>query len=512
MKSEGPIRDVLVVGGGTAGWMSAIYLNRMLRGSGVTVRLVESPAVGLVGVGESTVPTLIRFLRQLDISEDAFMRGVQGTYKLGIRFESWVRPGHVYWHPFGMCGGFLNGLDLFHYWLARRLKDRSERPYHSYSLQAQLGDVNKAARPFSGTSPVVDRGAYAYQLDATVMGAWLKTLAVPQGVSALTAHVTKVMRDPTGAVDHLVTSEGIRLKADLYVDCTGFQGLLIEKELEDPWISWSNMLLCDRAVAAPIPSEKEIRSYTRSTALDAGWLWEIPLAHRIGAGYVFSSAHLDETAAFDEFERRRPATGTPVKEPWLIKMRTGRRTHCWVKNVVAVGLASGFIEPLESTSIFLIQHSLEQLVQLFPDRTFAEPLRRAYNEEMRTVFEGARDFIILHYLVNKRHGEKFWDDARNVPLPDSLAQAIELYRENGTVSGLMNTIVPETSLHQIFAGGEMYPRRPHVQAQATDPTWVQEVFDDIDRQNREWVAKLPGHRELIESMRIRAGEAAADRV
>ena len=340
------VRRVLIVGGGTAGWMAAAILRRATKHIGVQVTLVESPDIGTIGVGEATIPSLVQFVRAMGFDEKVFMRACSASYKLGIRFTDWVRPRHEYWHPFGPCGGSINGIDLFHFWARRRRNDPALH-YYDYSLQAELCHAERAPRPFSGASPVIETGAYAYHLDAAELAQFLRSVATADGVEHVFGKVEQVFRDESGAIARVAIVGGREIAADLYVDCSGFAGLLAEKALGDPWIDWSHLLLCDRAVAMPVPHHGSFPPYTHSTALEAGWMWQIGLSSRTGTGYVYSSAHLGQDAAEARLIERADLRRARAADPRHLKIRVGRRTSFWNRNCIAIGLAAGFVEPLE---------------------------------------------------------------------------------------------------------------------------------------------------------------------
>lgn len=502
MVAGGAVRQILIVGGGTAGWMAAALLKRMLRPAGCRVTLIESAEVGTIGVGEATVPPLVEFVRAMKLDERELMRRCHATYKLGIKFIDWHRPGHVYWHPFGLCGGHIDGMDLFHFWLRRTLAGGDVGPYSGYSVQARLGDAGKAPRPRNGSSPVIDSGAYAYHIDATALADTLRRLATGEGVTHLVDTVRHVAADAGGAITHIDTEAGRRLKADLYVDCSGFAGRLIEQALGDPWIDWSDTLLCDRAVVAPLAADGRFLPYTCSTAMSAGWMWRIPLGHRIGCGYVYSSRHLSDDAAVEEM---RASAGESPVEPRRLAMRVGRRSAFWRGNCVAVGLASGFVEPLESTGIYLIQRSLELLLDYLPDRDFNPVLRRAYNARMAAIYEEVRDFILLHYLLSTRDTDAFWRDSRRVAVPDSLAQTIALHDECGKVEPNRVALFQEPSLHFLFTGNQRLPRRALVAAEIAPIPRIDQVLGEMRAQNRRLIDSLPPHAELMTALHASPG-------
>ena len=486
------IGTVVIVGGGTAGWMAAIYLNRYMRRMHGKVVLVESPTLGTIGVGEATIPSLVNFVRLLQLDEKEFMRRCSATYKLGIRFDGWSPTQTSYWHPFGVNGARVNGLDLFHFWLKRRSETGSELAYPDYSIQAVLGEAEKAPWPYGGSSAISDAGSYAYHLDAAALGDYLREIATGEGVLHLFGTVQEVARDERGHITTLDIGGGREIAGDLFIDATGFRGRLIEEALGDPWIDWSGFMLCDSAAAMPLPRGDRFPPYTISKAMPAGWTWKIPLSSRTGSGYVFSSAHLSPDAAVDALVGQSGLRGTRGADPRLLKFRVGRRTNFWRHNCVSVGLSSGFLEPLESTGIHLIQRAILLLVDYLPDRQFSEALRLAYNRRMAAVYDEARDFIVLHYILAGRD-EAFWREARNVPLPDSLRESLEIYGETGRIDSQRLQLFTETSYFCILSGNGRLPRRPIVEADLAPAAEIWQILDRIRRENREFAARMPGH-------------------
>ncbi len=485
------LNRIVIVGGGTAGWMAALYLNRFMRAMNGKVVVVESPTIGTIGVGEATIPTLPHFIRLLKLDEKELMRRCSATFKLGIKFEDWVKPGITYWHPFGICGR-INGLDLFHFWLKRRIETGSKLAYADYSAQVLLAEASKSPWPYGGTSPVYDALGYAYHLDAAALGDYLRELSTGEGVEHLFGTVQDVALDERGNIASLDIGGGRTLVADLYVDATGFHGRLIEQELGDPWIDWSKYMLCDRAVAMPLPRDEQFPPYTQSKAMPAGWIWRIALSSRTGNGYVYSSAHLSEDAAADALVAQSGLRKARTADPRLINIRVGRRANFWVRNCVSIGLSSGFIEPLELTGIYLIQKAVRLLVDYLPDRTFNDALRRAYNAAMAAVYDEVRDFIILHYVLSQRD-ERFWRDARDVPLPDTLHESLALYDETGRINNPRLQLFLEPSYFFILAGNGRLPRRLVVEADIAPPGETRHVLDRIREQNRQFAAQMPSH-------------------
>ncbi|MEX0957991.1 MAG: tryptophan halogenase family protein [Burkholderiales bacterium] len=497
--SAPPVNNVLIVGGGTAGWMAATFLATHFRNTGRTVSLVESSNVPTIGVGEATVPTLVAYLRQLGIDETEFMRRSHATYKLGIRFTNWRAGNDTYWHPFGVTGGRIDELELFHFWLKSIRNGYPEGPFSSYSLQVLLAEQERSPRPLSGTSVVIDRGQYAYHLDAGAFAEFLKGIAIERGTRHLVDDVTRVVVGENGLIAGIHTREHGLLEADLYIDCSGFKAMLAEEALGDGYVDWSNTLLCDYALAAPQPSSASMPPYTRSTALSAGWAWQIPLTHRVGNGYVFCSRFIEKDAAVREFATLLGVEADSL-EPRVLKMRVGHRRNFWRGNCVAIGLASGFVEPLESTGLLLIQRGMEVLLEYFPDKSFDPGFIKRYNERMQANYEEIRDFILLHYVLTQRTGDPFWDAYRNVPLPDSLADLLQTYRRTGTVEIPRHSVFRESSWYSILTGMNCLPQTYHPRADLSDFEKIRHILGVIVHGNRETAATLPPHRDYIEAI------------
>jgi tryptophan halogenase len=494
--ADNNIKSILIVGGGTAGWMTAALLNRFVDPARCAITLVESEDIGTIGVGEATVPPLVNYLKAIGADEDDFLRQCHASYKLGIKFIDWYRLGHSLWHPFGVIGGAIDHIPLFHHWLKSKRLGRGDGAYTAYSLQALLGDQNKAPRTVKGQSIVTQAGAYAYHLDAKAFAGYLARLAVGRGVRHVIDNVRSVGLDERGQIGKIETEKSGTLAADLYVDCTGFAGVLIERALRDRYISWSDYLLCDRAVVLPLPYDPEMASYTKATARSGGWIWRIPLSHRVGCGYVYSSKFIsDDAAARELLEYAREAP--PGSEPRVLRMRIGRRENFWVKNCVSVGLASGFLEPLESTGIYLIQKSVEVLLDLFPDKSFNEVLIRQYNERVKKAYEEVRDFIIMHYILTQRDDTEFWRANRRIVPPDSLAATLELYDQTGIVDWGHRPMFGETSFYAIAAGFERLPRTHAPLADFSDNEKSWQILDTIKTRNAELSRTLPAQVDYL---------------
>jgi len=425
-----PIRRIVVVGGGTAGWMAAAALARFVAPGGKRVVVVESEAIGTVGVGEGTIPPILEFNLQLGIDEAEFLRETHASYKLGIDFVGWTREGDRYFHQFGQIGRPLNGVPFYQLWLKNR-GDRSVGPLRNYSMSAVAAAQDRFGHPAPDPADPLSQLAYAFHFDAAAYGRFLRNYAEQRGAERIEGRIVEVEQDgESGFVTALRLDDDRRVRGDLFIDCSGFRSLLLGQALGVPFEDWSRWLPCDRAIAVPSERTDPLLPYTRSTAHPAGWQWRIPLQHRTGNGHVYCSAHMND----DEAERILIETldGKPIAEPNRLRFTAGRRAKSWEANVVAMGLSAGFLEPLESTSIHLIQHGIQKLLSLFPSSGINPVERDEYNRHMVNGYEPVRDFIILHYHATERTGP-FWDHVRNMEVPDTLRHKIELFRQNGRV-------------------------------------------------------------------------------
>ncbi|HEX3913366.1 MAG TPA: tryptophan halogenase family protein [Steroidobacteraceae bacterium] len=453
MADNQQIKRIAIVGGGTAGWMAAGILARALPGTRIEITVIESPDIGTVGVGEATIPPIIDLLRFLSINEADFVKHTQSTYKLGIKFTDWSRKGHSYWHPFGSFGSVINLRPFHHAWARARSEGLAPR-FNDFSLCAALGDAGKFRFPDAAVQGPVAGLRYALHFDAGLVAQYLRSYSERLGVVRIERTVADTTLRENGLLDQLVFSDGSRLQADLYIDCSGFRGVLIEGALKTGYVEWSDVLPCDRAVALPTELARPRPPYTEAICHSAGWRWRIPLQHRTGNGYVYSSAHIGDTQALDEL--LAAVGGRPSADPRFLRFVTGRRKLFWNRNCVALGLASGFLEPLESTSIHLVMSGVYKLLEHFPNASFDQSNIDSYNNELIQELERIRDFIVLHYVTG-RSDTPLWAYCQSMKLPDSLLQRIELYRRTGRIRTRPGELFTDLSWFYILEGIGMAP-------------------------------------------------------
>lgn len=451
----GRIDSIAIVGGGSAGWIAASMLARTLGGSGCAISVIESPDIATVGVGEATIPPIIELLKFLSINEADFIHHTSSTFKLGIKFTDWRDPGHSYWHPFGTFGETIGLRPFYHYWHKAR-SDGVPLKVSDFSLCATLGDQGKFRFPEQKPGGPAAGLRYALHFDAGLVAKYLRAYAERLGVTCVQKAVNTATQRADGFLDELVFADDSRLKADFYIDCSGVNGLLIERTLQSGYVDWREYLPCDRAVAVQTELGSARPPYTESFARAAGWRWRIPLQHRNGNGYVYSSAHLSDTEALDDL--LNSVSEKTLTDPRVIRFVAGRRKQFWNRNCVALGLASGFLEPLESTSIHLVMSGVYKLLDYFPDRSFGQRNIEAYNSELIHEMERIRDFIILHYCLTRRGDTPFWQHCRSMPIPDSLSQRIELYRETGRIRQQAGDLFSDLSWFYILEGMGVEPK------------------------------------------------------
>ena len=498
MDTDNRIKRVVVVGGGSAGWMTAAMLSTYL-GKGASIRLVESEEIGIVGVGEASVPFMKAFnAEMLGIKEADFVSQTQGTFKLGIQFKDWARLGDTYVHGFGTIGQGIGPLPFHQFWLKLFLSGRASG-IGDYSLQTAAAPLDKftVGAPNAPAGSPLSNVAYAYHFDAGLYARFLRNLSERRGVQRTEGKIVEVVQRPyDGFIEAVVMESGERIEGELFIDCSGFRGLLIEQTLKTGYMDWTHWLPCDRAMAVPCESAGALTPYTRSTARAAGWQWRIPLQHRTGNGYVYSSRYLsdDEAAA----TLLANLDGKALADPRPLRFTTGRRKKFWNKNVIALGLASGFMEPLESTSIYLVQSGLQRLLGLFPDRNFDPMLADRFNRESAFEYERTRDFLILHYHATERDDTPFWDYCRTMSIPDPLREAIDMFRTDGRYFRNGEDFFALPSWVQVMLGQRIVPRRYHP---IVDEMPEGELVDYVERVRQvlaNCVDAMPSHQAFID--------------
>ena len=458
------------------------------------IRLIESAEIGTIGVGEATIPPIIEFIRTLGFDEDDVVRKTQATFKLGIGFDDWTRPGHSYIHPFGPIGVPRRGVPFTAYW-RKRLEGGTAAPLEQYSLPAVAARQAKFMRPVRAANSPLETITYALHLDAGLFAAYLRTHAESRGVTRTEGKVRAVtLRPDDGFIDSITLESGERVAADLFIDCTGFRGLLIEGALQTGYEDWTRWLPCDRAVAVGCERSGPLSSYTRVTAREVGWQWRIPLQHRVGNGYVYSSQLMRDEAAQDIL--LSSIEGRPLRDPLRLKFTAGRRRLSWHKNCVAIGLAAGFLEPLESTGIHFIQRGIFLLLTFFPDRNFRQADIDRYNRQCAFDYEGARDFLIAHYSLTERTGE-FWRHCREMELPDSLQERLELFRSHGRILRDDREIFTVQGWQAILAGQDVRCAGYDPIADSLSNEQAQDALDEIRRAVSQCAATMPSHQDFI---------------
>lgn len=455
------IRSLIILGGGTSGWMTAAALAHFFVPQGVQVTLVESEAIGTVGVGEATLPHLRFFNQTLGIDEQEFMRATGASYKLGIEFNNWGKQGDSYIHPFGDYGQDIKGVAFHHYWLKQHLQGKAH-PIDEYSLPIMAAQQNKFLFPSSDERSILSTFSYAYHIDAGLYARYLRSYSEARGVVRQEGKVVAVSQTDSGNIRSITLDNGLELAADMFIDCSGFRGVLIEQTLKTGYEDWSQWLPCNRAVAVPTQRStgtersSSFPPYTKAIARDAGWQWRIPLQHRTGNGLVYCSDFCSDEQALDTLLQNLNAPTTA--EPNFLRFVTGKRKQAWNKNCIAIGLAGGFLEPLESTSIYLIQIAIMKLVEFFPDRDFDAAPRAEFNRQLDLEYDRVRDFLILHYHATQRSDSEFWNHCRAMKIPDELAHKMELFRARGHVVQYKQGLFLEPSWVAVYLGQGIIPQ------------------------------------------------------
>lgn len=456
---DNPVKKIVILGGGTAGWMTAAALARATSKNLFRITLIESDQIGTVGVGEATIPHIREFNYMLGIDEQDFMREVNATYKLGIRFKGWGSPTSDYFHPFGTHGCEINHIAFHHYWLKIRQNDEIA-PFDDFSLAVLAAKKHRFAPPPPHNDETINSFSYAYHIDANAYAAYLRRYAETKGIERKEGKVQVVNQDKhTGNITSLTLDNELTIEGDLFIDCSGFSSILLGRKLNVPYESWNSWLLCDTAFALQSELTEDPVPYTTSTAVEAGWQWRIPLRKRVGNGLVYCSNFLSDLRA--QTILRQHTVGASISEPRKINFTAGMHARSWEKNCVAIGLASGFLEPLESTSIYLIQLGIYKLLELLPVDEICDIERETFNKEMRLEYERVRDFLILHYKLNFRDDNEFWLYCKNMQVPDSLENKISLFVDAGYVVEYKKGLFAQPSWLSVYFGQGLFPNNPH---------------------------------------------------
>ncbi|HEX8062064.1 MAG TPA: tryptophan halogenase family protein [Allosphingosinicella sp.] len=492
------IKSILIVGGGSAGWMTAAALANKLAGLPIAIGLLESAEIGTVGVGEATLPHIRFFNAALGFDEAEFMRRTKATFKLGIEFRNWGRIGDSYIHPFGAFGTELGGVPFHQHWLRMRAAGATV-PLEHYSLPIQAARHDRFAHPADDPRSLHSTYSYAYQFDAGLYGRFLRDYAEQRGVERTEGRIVDVaLRPEDGFISSLTLAGGRLLEADLFIDCSGFRGVLIEQALGAGYEEWTRWLPCDGAIAVPCAGEGPLTPYTRATAHSSGWMWRIPLQHRVGNGHVYSSAFIDDGDAESALLAQLEAP--PLAEPNRLRFTTGKRRCHWAKNCVAIGLSAGFLEPLESTGIHLIQLAIGHLIDLLPDSGW-DPLDAAeFNRMMDLEYERVRDFLILHYCATERDDTPFWNHCRTMDLPDSIHSRMELFRERGYVVNYREGMFLEPSWIAVYLGQNVIPRRFDPLSEAVPESRLRAEMSRIGEACRAAAERMPRHDDFLRSI------------
>ncbi|AAK24259.1 tryptophan halogenase family protein [Caulobacter vibrioides] len=492
--AQQPIKALTIVGGGTAGWISAALLSRTL-GPSVAITVVESDEIGIVGVGEATIPAIRLLNSLLGLDENDFLAATHGTIKLGIDFVDWHTVGQSYLHAFGPIGRPLGMAPFHHYWLRRRQAGHDESLW-DYSLNARAAKAGRFDRIPQVGGGYLEGLAYAFHFDAALYAQYLRRYSEAQGVTRVEGRIVGVDQDAeSGFVTSLTLQDGRKVGGEFFIDCSGFRGLLIEEALKSGYEDWRAWLPMDSAIAVPCASVTPLTPYTRATAREAGWQWRIPLQHRTGNGHVFCSDYIDAARATDVLMAN--LDGAPLAEPRQLRFTTGRRKQFWNRNVVAMGLASGFMEPLESTSIHLVQSALNRLLALFPDRGF-NPIEIAeYNRQTALEYEYIRDFLVLHYKATTREDTPFWRAVRQMDMPDSLKARIALFSQSGRLFNQDDDLFKEASWIQVLIGQGVIPQAFHPLTGVVTDAQLDEYLANLRQIMSRAIDALPAHGDFI---------------
>jgi tryptophan 7-halogenase len=489
-----PISKIAIIGGGTSGWLAASMLCQHLKRELTEVELIESEELGTIGVGESTVPPFVGLIHRLGIDENDFLGATDGTYKLGIKFVGWRDRGDSYFHPFGVIGKPIGNHDFYQCWLkARAQGDTSE--LQDFSPCNVMAEQGRFFHPAKARNTPIGGANYALHVDALMVAKYLRGYSEARGLKRTEGKVVSVKQRENGFIESVTLENGKEIHADFFIDCTGFKAVLIGKTLGVESHDWSSYLPCDRAVACKTENRGALLPYTRATAQAAGWSWRIPLKHRVGNGYVYSSQFATDAVA--KATLLRSLDSSCIEEPRVIPYTTGHRKQFWKSNCLSLGLSSGFIEPLEATSIHLIARGMDFFLRYFPDRDCDPALVREYNRRMIADFEEVRDFIVLHYSTTQRDDTPFWQHCKNLPLPDTLRERIELFKAHGSMREGVDELFRASSWQSVFEGMGIRPASPNPRVENLDYAQIEQTLKNAKAAIAGMVEHLPTHEQFL---------------
>lgn len=488
------LKKILIVGGGTAGWMAAAALAKTLGRNYCDIELIESDLIGTVGVGEATIPQILLFIKMLGLDEQEFMRETNATFKLGIQFVNWSEPGSSYIHAFGDVGRSMEGIPFYHYWLKMRSVGKASE-IDDYTLSSLACHQKKFMKSIDAGDSPLSNIAYAYHFDAARVAKYLREKAESWGVIRTEGKVVKAALDERGYIKSVQMEDGCIKMADFFIDCSGFKGLLIEQVLNTGYEDWSHWLPCNSAVAAQCKTVEAPVPYTRSTALSAGWQWRIPLQTRAGNGYVFCDKFISDQQAMDTLISNMESE--PTTTPKILRFKTGRRKKVWNKNCLSLGLASGFMEPLESTSIHLVQSTLSKFFSFFPHCGFDKVDIDEFNRQVNFELERIRDFLILHYVATKRNDSDFWNFCRNMEIPETLRQKIDQFVCSGRIFRFNNEMFSDLSWFEVMLGQGLVPGGYNPLVDVIPENTLDDRLESIKRVIKNSLAHMPSHEEFI---------------
>ncbi len=490
------VREITIVGGGSAGWMTAAALSSLLSPKSIQITLIESEEIGTVGVGEATIPDIINFNALLGISEQDFLKATNGTFKLGIEFINWGKKGESYFHPFGTHGVDMQGIDFHQFWLS--LKEKGDSTLlQDYSMCSVAAKQDKFLLPDQNPRSVLSQLRYAYHFDATGYARFLRQYAEARGVRRIEGKVQDVAQHPeNGFIKSVTLESGQTVSGDMFFDCTGFRALLFEKTLGVGFKDWSHWLPCNTAQAVACERIGALLPYTKSTAKSAGWQWRIPTQHRTGNGHLYCNEFISDDEAISSL--LEDLDGKAMGDPRQIRFKTGCREKFWEKNCIAIGLSGGFLEPLESTSLYLIQEGISKFITLFPSADMPDVVSREYNRQIQQKFDQVRDFIILHYKATERDDSPFWDYCRNMSIPDSLQWKIDLFKEAGRAFRYEDELFSSTSWIAVFVGQNILPRSIDPIVETLPPAEISRSLNSMQTAMTQAAAKMPTHEAFIQ--------------